>query len=104
MANYNQLGQIASTPQFQSRVKYAMSVAAAAVYAEVNTVTGHAARAAYATKVTAGNYSLVDVVYAVLGNSTMAAEAVYATQPDFAIPDTDVQFSVNSLWNLFAGA
>lgn len=104
MANYNALGQIAAAPQFQSRVKYAMNVAAAAVYAEVNTTTGHAARALYATKVAAGTYSLIDVTYAVLGNASIAAEAIYSTQPDFAIPDADIQFSVNSLWNLFAGA
>jgi hypothetical protein len=103
-ATYNQLGLIATATQFQSRVKYAMNVAAAAVYSEASTVTGHAARALYATKVTSGNYSVEDVSYAVLGNSTIASEAVYATQPDFAIPDTDIQFSVNSLWNLFAGA
>jgi hypothetical protein len=103
-ATYNQLGQIANASQFQSRIKYAMNVAAASVYSEVNTTPGHAARALYATKVTAGNYSVIDAAYTVLGNSTIAAEAVYATQPDFAIPDTDIQFSVNSLWNLFAGA
>ena len=104
MASFNQLGQIAVTPQFQSRVKYAMGVAAASVYAEVNTTTGHAARAAFSVKVSAGNYSVLDAAYAVLGNSSIAAEAVYATQPDFAIPDSDIQFAVNSLWNLFSGA
>lgn len=103
-ATYNQLAKIANTLEFQGRIKYAMNVAAAAVYSEVNTTPGHAARAVYATKVAAGTYSITDATYAVLGNATIAAEAVYATQPDFAIPDTDIQFSVNSLWNLFAGA
>lgn len=173
MANYNALGQIAAAPQFQSRVRYAMCLAAASVYSETLTATAataagnailtfasvpgsivaglpvydlttpgvipagttvlsvtattvtlsanvagagvgkldtisfvanHAARASFASKVASGTYNLLDVVYAVLGNSTIAAEAVYATQPDFAIPDSDIQFSVNSLWNLFAGA
>jgi len=103
MATYNQLGVVAHAPQFQDRIRYALNVAAANVYSETG-VTNHAARAAYATKVTAGQYSLLDATFAVLGNSTIAAEAQVNTQPDFAIPDTDIQFSVNSLWNLLAGA
>jgi hypothetical protein len=172
MATFNQLGQIAITPQFQSRVRYAMSVAAASVYSEafvangatasanavlhfasttgivagmpvfdlttagvipagttvlsltattvtisanvtgagvaigdsISFVVGHAARATFAHAVTTGTFDLLGASFAVLGNSTIAAEAVYATQPDFAIPDADIQFAVNSLWPLLAGA
>lgn len=173
MANFNQLGaQIAITPQFQARVRYAMSVAAVSVYNETFTasaataassavlhfasttgivvgnpvfdlttagvipagatvlsltattvtisanvtgtgvlvgdsiafISGHVPRAAYAHNVAIGNFDLIGAVFAVLSNSTIAAEAVVTTQPDFAIPDSDIQFAVNSIWNLLAGA
>lgn len=103
MATYSQLGQLALTADFQSRVGYAMNVAAEAVYTEVNTVTGHAARAAYATKVVNGNYSLAAACLLVLTNSTIAAEASLTTAGN-SVPDSDIQFSVNSVWNTLAGA
>jgi hypothetical protein len=103
MATFIALGQIAATPEFQSRVAYSMGVAAAAVYSEVNTVTGHAARAAYAVKVANGSYNLASAAMVVLGNSTIAAEANNGISGN-AIPDADIQFAVNSLWNMLAGA
>lgn len=103
MATFNQLAQIAVSPTFQSRVQYAMNAAAVAVYAETPPAN-HAARAAYATKVANGSFNLSAASYAVLTNSTIGAEAVLTTTPDNAIPDSDIQFAVNSIWNLLAGA
>lgn len=103
MASFIALGQIAAGPEFQSRVAYAMGVAAAAVYSEVNTTPGHIARAAFAVKVANGSYSLPAAAMMVLGNSSIAAEANNAVAGN-AIPDSDIQFAVNSLWNVLAGA
>lgn len=103
MATFIALGQIAPTSEFQSRVAYAMGVAAASVYSEAGTVPGHTARAAFANKVANGNYSLPAAALLVLSNATIAAEANNAVSGN-AIPDSDIQFAVNSLWNLLAGA
>jgi hypothetical protein len=66
--------------------------------------TNHSGRAAFAIKVAQGNYNIQAACFAVLTNATIAAEAVNDdTNITNAIPDTDIQFSVNSLWNLLAG-
>lgn len=103
MATYSILGQIANQPDFQSRVAIAMNSAAVSVYSEVGTTTGHAARALYATKVLTGNYSLSAACLGVLVNSTIQGEATVATAGN-SIPDSDIQFQVNSIWNALAGA
>lgn len=103
MATFAQLGTIATQAEYQQRVGYAMGVAAAAVYAESGGTAGHALRAAFATKVANGTYSLSSAAIMVLSNSTIAAEAV-VTGSGNSIPDSDIQFSVNSLWNVMAGA
>lgn len=104
MASYDDLVSIAFDSTFQGRVRYALSVAAAAVYSESQNTAGHSTRAQFANKVSKGEYDLGSISFLVLSNATIASEAVKATTPDFAIPDDDIQFSVNSLWNLFAGA
>lgn len=109
MASFSQLGQIvygSSAPlstEFQQRVNYAMSVAAVAVYSESTGTTGHAIRAAFATRVLNGNFNLVAACFAVLTNPTIAAEAVPG-QSGNNIPDADIQFAINSIWNALAGA
>jgi polyferredoxin len=102
-ASFLQLAQIANSQTFQQRVSYAMSVGAATVYNEASTVTSHNARAAYASKVANGNYNLQAAAAAVLSNATIAAEAVNDGSQGNAIPDSDIQFAVNSLWNLLTG-
>jgi hypothetical protein len=97
-------GQLARIDEFERRVAYAMKVAAVNVYAEVTTVVGHVARAAYAVKVANGDYNLSEVTLAVLTNATILAEGNLTTTPGNAIPDGDIQFAVNSIWNLLAGA
>jgi hypothetical protein len=104
MADYDDLITIAGNGGFQNRVKYALIQAAVSVYNEQSSTTGHTARVAYASNVIAGNYNLAPTSLAVLTNSTLAAEATLTSAPDFNIPDTDLQFAVNSLWNAFANA
>lgn len=101
-SNFAQLAQIAASQEFQQRVSYAMNVAAANVYSEAGTTTGHGTRATFATKVANGNYSLSAVSLVVLTNTTIAAEATIGVSLN-TIPDSDLQFSVNSLWNMLAG-
>lgn len=101
---FAQAAQLSFQAEFQQRVSYAMAAGAVAVYAEGTGVTGHVARAAYANKVSAGGYSLRDACLAVLTNSTILAEGNAATSPGNGIPDADIQFAVNSVWNLLAAA
>ena len=103
MASFSDLGTIAKDANFQLRVGYAMSVAAVNVYAESTGVTGHVLRVEFSRSVFTGNYNILNACLMVLTNAAIAAEANVATTPGFAIPDGDIQFAVNSLWNDFAG-
>lgn len=103
MATYSQLGQIAAQPDFQARIAIALNSAAVAIYNEAGTVAGHAARAAYATKVLTGGYNLSAACLGVLVNSTIQAGASPTTAGN-SITDQDIQFQVNSIWNALAGA
>ena len=105
MASYDDLITISGNNGFQQRVKYAMESAAVSVYNEASSTTGHTARVGLATSIIQGNYGiLAAAALGVLTNATIAAEATLATAPDFGIPDTDLQFAVNSLWNALANA
>jgi hypothetical protein len=107
MATFAQIAQIVTNQplEFQSRVNYAMCVAAINVYSEGTGVTGHAARAAFAVRVLSGNYNIAAVCFGVMTNPTIAGEAVYQQPANGnGVPDTDIQFAVNSIWNALAGA
>ncbi len=104
MASYDDLITIAGNNGFQNRVKYALTSAAVSVYNELSSTTGHTARVAYATGIIQGSYNLAPASLAVLTNTSIAAEATIGSAPDFAIPDSDIQFAVNSLWNALATA
>lgn len=95
---------VLSTTATTVTISASVTGAGVAIGDSIAFVSGHVARAAFAHNVTTGNFDLIGAAFAVLGNSTIAAEAVLTTTPDFAIPDTDIQFAVNSLWNLLAGA
>jgi pyruvate carboxylase len=104
MAGFSDLETISNNGNFQLRVAYAMQVAAVAIYNEAPTATGHAARAAMATRVLNGEFNVQAAAAAVLTNATIAAEANINTTPGYGIPDGDIQFAVNSNWNALAGA
>ncbi len=104
MASYDDLITIAGNNGFQNRIKYALTQAAVSVFNEASSTTGHSARVAYAVGVIDGNYNLAPAALAVLTNSTIAAEATLSSAPDFGIPDSDMQFAVNSLWDALANA
>lgn len=103
MATFSQIANIANQTDFRNRVGYALSVASVSVYAEAGTTTGHAARAAYASKVLNGSFDLSGVVLGVLTNSTIASGAAQDV-PGNSIADGDIQFAVNSIFSALAGA
>lgn len=105
MASYSDLAQIAQQSAFQNRVRVALFSAAVAAYTESAQTTGHAARSAYAVKVLNGQYDLLSAANAVLTNLTIDAEATAdGSVANNAIPDGDLQFSMNSVYNGLAGA
>ena len=101
--SFDGIATIAADSGFQGRCLHALMTAAVNVMAEVNTTAGHPQRLAFARQVIGGSVSLLYVAHAVLTNTTISAESNAATVPDFGIPDGDIQFSVNSLFNAFAG-
>lgn len=107
MANngFVNLRTIAEYGGFQSRVSYALVVAAVNVMAESAGTVNHAERVIYAKKIINGDYDLIDPSMAVLTNSTIAAESdsTIVSNGSFNIPDGDIQFAINSLFNALAG-
>lgn len=105
MASVHDLMSIARDPNFQDRIKYSLQQSALDVMAEAGNVTGHALRVTFAGRVLAGTVDIFQVAISVLNNSTIAAEANVALPigAAFGIPDSDLPFTVNSLFNAFAG-
>lgn len=103
MASFSDIATTAYDETFRRRVVYALTVAAINAYAEVNTAPGHAARAAFATKVLASQFDVHGAVLGVLTNSTIAAESNSAVTGN-GVPDSDIQFAANSIYNALAGA
>lgn len=99
--SYAIIGSVANSPNFQHRVDYAMMVAAINVAAE-GAVANHATRLAYAQKIFDGSYQVQRAVYAILTNASIAAEA-NETDSNNGIPDGDIQFAANSVFNALAG-
>lgn len=104
-ASYWNAMNIANNAGFQNRIQFALVNAALAVVAEVNTTPNHATRVTYAQKVLAGTASILEACYCALNNSTILAEAdvTQTAASGFAIPDTDIQFAINSDLNALAG-
>lgn len=104
MASFSDIATIAyDDATFRRRVSYALTVAAISAYNESTGTTGHVARATFATKVLASQFDLHGVVLGVLTNTTIAAEANSATVGN-SVPDADIQFAINSIFNALAGA
>lgn len=101
-ASAKDLMTIANNGTFQSRVQYFMQGYALTVMAEANTVTSHSLRVIYANKVLTGTANVVQYAVAVVTNSTITGEASL-TGTDFSIPDSDIQFQVDSIFNSMAG-
>lgn len=104
MASFKDLNTIANDATFQGRCMYALQVAAINVMAETKTTQDHNARADFARRILAANVPALIVTLSALTNSTLAAEAsVAAISTDAGIPDSDIQFTINSIFNALAG-
>lgn len=101
MAGVTVLMQIAQDSNFQNRVRYYLVKAAVAIMNEDINTDRHAARAAYASKVLAGDINILHQCIAVLTNVTIAQGARGSDIPDWNIANTDIEFQVNSQYNSF---
>lgn len=98
---YTDIVDVAAKPSFIARVNYAVVIAAVNVAAEDPATPNHAARVAFANTILIGG-TAPGAVNAVLANSTIAAESD-SSQRGENIPDGDLQFAVNSVFNALAG-
>lgn len=105
MAIIHDLMSIARDPNFQDRIRSVLNKSALDVMAEDAGTAFHPQRVTFASKVLVENVNLFEVCIAVLNNATIAAEADVAKtlNADFGIPDSDLPFTVNSIFNAFAG-
>lgn len=103
MASFIDMAIIAEQPSTRSRVEYCLKKAAVAVMAEAANTASHAERVAYAKKVLSGEASVAHVALAAMTNSTLTAAGAVGTAPNFGVSDGDLEFTVNSMFNAFAG-
>jgi hypothetical protein len=104
MASNADLMAIARNEKFQDRVRYDIQKAAVSVMAEDSSTASHPQRITYARLILDGNVQILSFCIAVVTNSTISTEATLDPQvADFGIPDSDIEFTVNSLFNSFAG-
>lgn len=89
----------AKNPHNQQRIKYFMQKAAVDIIGEVGTTPGHAERIVYAAKILDGTASIPEYTIAVTTNATILASINAETEPS----DSDIEFTVNSMINDFAG-
>ena len=93
---------VAVNARFIERVGFYMKKAAVAVMSEDAGTVSHAERVVYADKIIAGTASVREYSLGVMTNATMEA----AADPDIegnGISDTDLEFTVNSMFNAYAG-
>jgi hypothetical protein len=103
MATQSDAVTVARVPAFQDRVKYAAVKAAVAVMAESAGTASHAQRVVYARSILAGLIDILSLAVGVTTNTTILAELNPAAAPNYGVPDADIEFTVNSLFNAYAG-
>jgi hypothetical protein len=103
MASLTDLSSIALSVDFSRRINMAAFNCALAVMAESANTPSHAQRVIFAATILAGNSPNLLLAYGILNNTTIAAEADVSSPPGFAIPDGDLQFAMNSIFNAYAG-
>lgn len=102
MADYVEMASIAMSSQFKQRVEYCLKKAAVAIMAEDAGTANHAERVVYANKVLDGTASVVEAAKAVVTNATLTASGD-SDAANMGISDGDLEFTVNSMFNAFAG-
>lgn len=91
--------QHAQKKDFQHKVKYYMQTAALAIIGEDGETAGHTERLAYAIDILSGDANIKEFSIGVVTNSTIAATINMGNEPS----DSDIEFTVNSMINDFAG-
>ena len=86
--------------RFLRRVDFFMKKAAVAILAEVVATAGHTERVAYAKLVLDGTASVREFATGVGTNTTVATVIVGG---DETVTDSDLEFTVNSLFSAYAG-
>ena len=102
MATSDLASRVATETEWLARVKFYMQKSAIAVMAELGSVANHTERVAYAKKVLDGTASIVEYSFGVVTNSTVLA-AISDSLDDNGVIDADLEFTVNSLFNAYAG-
>ena len=107
MADLLDQGTIAADAGFQERCMAALvAYCINTVVSEGSGVANHTARDAFALEVIGhqDQISALEVARAVLTNPTIAAEATVASLPGCtAVPDTDIEYAITTVFNDLAG-
>lgn len=106
MTSTRNLVAIANTQTFQDRIKFFLFKAAINVLAEDPGTLGHPQRIIFANDILSGSNSILDFAIGVLTNPTISQGANPDDSNDgiYGVSDGDMEFTVNSLYNAFAGA
>lgn len=102
MATTVEATSVLNSDTFRARVNIFVVKQADIAMDEVATTPGHTERAAFANKVFVSDYDLTQYTSAVLTNSTILTN-LNTTDGDNGIIDSDLEFTVNSFYNSFAG-
>ena len=89
---------LAENQEFQQRVKHFMQKAAVAVLGEASPTQ---ARSDYSAKVLNGDASVREMAYAVTTNGTIQT-GINMSVEGFGVTDSDLEFTVNSMWDDFS--
>jgi len=103
MATYDTMETIANQTSFLRRVRYSMKKAAVAVMAEDAGTASHAERVVYAKTVLDGTASVQEYASAAVTNATITTNGDITAGPLFGTSDSDLEFTVNSMFNAMAG-
>ena len=98
-------GYLAEDVEFKKRVMIALLTAAKDIMAEVNTTTAHSQRVTYASKVIANPVDeAANATNLIVTNTSIVASFnKNITRYTTTATDSDIQFTVNSLFNALAG-
>lgn len=102
MANSQEAMAVATWPAYQTRVAFYATKAAMAIMSEVATTPFHTERVAWANSQLAGEEKVLTQATSTVTNPTIQAEADVSADLQ-GIPDSDLEFAVNSAINAWAG-
>lgn len=95
--------RVSKMRRFCDRVNFFVVKCAAAVMLEDVGTAGYPERVIFSGKVMVNDYNLPQYVNAVLTNGTVLSNLTDDVDADNGISDGDLEFTVNSFYNAFAG-